>query len=303
MNGHPTMRAGCPHTHQDTLGAGGGGWLSWGEGDNPVLASPGERSAETAQGKCWGQVGCLAACFPPWCGDAEPSAGGGNAIKRPGGGWFGGDVLAGSSLSGHRRGSTGFSFFTANLPAALPAAPGPVPAQNKPQGKQVHGQERQQVRLALSPSRPHAPFPCISAASAAAPLAPRASEGRRHQGSRRTRQKSHPEIGEEGPPFRGWLCSSGPGYLIISSYLLGLLFAPFLEHLWQLLQQLLPYSSELLQGHEPSACPCLGEHRCVQVRWEGALISTEGPSFGGSSSTRMHFSQSSGYLLRGAVAC
>lgn len=85
MNGHPTMRAGCPHTHQDTLGAGGGGWLSWGEGDNPVLASPGERSAETAQGKCWGQVGCLAACFPPWCGDAEPSAGGGNAIKRPGG--------------------------------------------------------------------------------------------------------------------------------------------------------------------------------------------------------------------------
>lgn len=184
--------AGSPHTHQADQEAG------------VEDGCHGEKGTSPGAGKALGPGGCLASCFPLLHGDAEPSAGGGNAIKRLRG--SGGAIQAGSSLSGHRRSSTGSSCLTANLPAALPAAPGPVPAQNKPQGKQVRGQERQQVRPAHSPALPHAPIPRVSAASASAPLAPRAPRARRHQGSC-TMQSLVPGfadlVGEAGPPFRG----------------------------------------------------------------------------------------------------
>lgn len=58
---------------------------SWGDAGRGTTPSPREgtssRDGAVAQGKCPGQVGCEGPCFAQR-GDAEPSAGGGNTIKR-----------------------------------------------------------------------------------------------------------------------------------------------------------------------------------------------------------------------------
>lgn len=151
-----------------------------------MLASPGEGAGRERWAEM-GQVGCPAACFhPPRRGDAEPSAGGGNAIKRPGG--FGGDVLAGSSLSGDPPGLNRLFLPYSKSPSCSPCC---TRASSSP--KQTTGETSTRPRTAAGkagsqpfPSpRPVAPRLCCLCFS---PTGPRASKGRRHQGSRHPRQ-------------------------------------------------------------------------------------------------------------------
>lgn len=73
VGGHPTKGRACVCSQ----GAG----VMVGEDKPSPMEGASCRDSARAQGKCWGQVGCEGPCFAQR-GDAEPSAGGGNAIKR-----------------------------------------------------------------------------------------------------------------------------------------------------------------------------------------------------------------------------